>query len=245
MRIKLLIISTLMLVCASSFAQFTQGKGKSSSNSDNGWKSFYVQYNNIGTDYSFKDAEDQEDWNEVGLKDKMSGICIGYGKATPLSSSLPLFLEYGGGGQYSWYSCKSNVGYYYEKNSNIDVKLSLLSFKAPVGLAYIYTIPNSELSIEPSAGLYVRVNVYGNLNAKETYSSYYSDKEQLELNILKDKDCNGDAASIFQVGCHIGFNISYANYFIGISYNKDLSKIYDGYASVKLNTTSITAGIRF
>ena len=53
MRIKLLIISTLMLVCASSFAQFTQGKGKSSSNSDNGWKSFYVQYNNIGTDYSF------------------------------------------------------------------------------------------------------------------------------------------------------------------------------------------------
>ena len=235
-----------MLVSASSFAQFTQGNGKLSRNSENGWKSFYVQYNNIGLDYSFKEAMYQKEWDEVGLKDKMSAISIGYGKATPLSSSLPLFIKYGGGLQYSWYSCKSTVDEYYG-TTYYDVKLSLLSIKAPVGLAYLYTIPNSEFSIEPSAGLYVRVNVYGNVNAKESYSSdhYNSYKDSFELNMLKDKDCNGEAASIFQVGCHIGFNISYANFFIGISYNKDLSKIYDGYASVKLNTMSVTAGIRF
>lgn len=244
-------MSVLMLVSASTFAQSTQGNGKLSRNSENGWNSFYVQYNNIGTDYSIEEAEYQKIWDDLGAKDKLSGICIGYSKSTPLSPSLPLFFEYGGGLQYSWYSYKGDYTIpYSQTNCDYDVKLSLLSIKVPVSIAYVHSFPDSKWSIEPNAGVYVRANVYGNVDAKLEYSEYYAgdrynDKDQYELNILKDKDCNGHAASIIQVGCHIGVNISYAKYFIGVSYNKDFSKIYDGYTGVKLNTTSITAGIRF
>ncbi len=240
MKIKLVIVSALMFFSVTSFAQFTKGGHQSSGQTDGGWSSFYIQYNAIGTNYNFKKTEYLNEWNEYGLKDKMSGISIGYSKASPLSSSSPLFFKYEGGLQYSWYSDSSTS--YYDEDEDVDVKLALLSIKVPVSLAYLYSIPNSEVSVEPYAGIYVRANIYGNVDANEEYGAH---KDNYNLNILKDKDCNGAAASICQIGWHIGLNVSYTRYFVGISYGSDITKIYDRYASVKLNTTSITAGIRF
>ena len=57
MRINLFLTSVLMLVSTSLFAQFTQVNGKLSRNSENGWKSFYVQYNSIGAKRFLKDDD--------------------------------------------------------------------------------------------------------------------------------------------------------------------------------------------
>lgn len=244
MKIKLVIMSALMFFSVTSFAQFTKCGHQSSGKTDGGWSSFYIQYNAIGTNYNFKKTKYLNEWNGYGLKDKMSGISIGYSKTSPLSSSSPLFFKYEGGLQYSWYS-DSNSSYYNDYHEHVDVKLALLSIKVPVSLAYLYSVPNSEVSFEPYAGIYVRANIYGNVDANEEYG-YSKSKDNHSLNILKDKDCNGAAASICQIGWHIGLNVSYTRYFVGISYGSDITKIYDSrYASVKLNTTSITAGIRF
>lgn len=104
MRINLFLMSVLMLVSTSLFAQFTQINGKLSRNSENGWKSFYVQYNSIGAKRFLKD-DDQfyfDNWMdrcrkgfiEECLKSNLDGITMGYNYARKVN---PIFLEYGGG----------------------------------------------------------------------------------------------------------------------------------------------------
>ncbi len=248
MKIKLFLMSVLMLVSASSFAQFTQGNGKLSRNSENGWKSFYVQYNSIGTSYSFSDDEGMEDWKDSGLKNKLTGIAVGYNNASSLSQTIPLFLEYGGGIQYSWYY---SSGEYYDCR-DISVKISLLSIKAPISFIYRVDIPNSDLHIEPNVGFDFRVNIYGDLKYDYTLFGKHA---KGSMNILDKDDCNKSPVSIFQVGWHIGLNLPFNRYYIGLAYSKDISKIYkngtnikkiySGFEKIKLSSISITAGIRF
>lgn len=242
MRIKLLLICAAMLFSTMSFAQFTQGKSQSNNCSNNGWRGLYVQYNGIGANYQFEKDEYWDEWKDSGLKDKMSGVALGYNQSTKMSSNIPLFIEYGGGVQYAWYSGSVTHNSQYTES----VKISYLSIKAPVSIVYQFQIPNTDLSLEPTAGLDCRLNVYGKADYKERWEfGYRVDEDYDNINLLDKKDNNGSPISIFQIGWHIGLNAVFKNYFIGISYGSDLSKIYDGYADVKLNQTSVTAGFRF
>lgn len=227
-----------------SFAQFTQGKSQSNNHSNTGWRSLYIQCNGIGANYQFEEKEYWDAWKDSGLKDKMSGATLGYNQSTKISQNIPLFIEYGGGVQYAWYS--GSVTHSYEHTES--VKISYFSIKAPVSIAYQFQIPNTNtaLSLEPSAGFDFRLNVYGKADYKDRWELGYRVNEDYDnINLLDKKDNNGSPISIFQIGWHIGLNVVLKNYFIGISYGSDLSKIYDGYADVKLNQTSVSAGFRF
>lgn len=244
MRIKLLLICAAILSCTMSFAQFTQGKSQSNNHFNNGWRGLYVQYNGIGANYQFEKEEYWDAWKSSGLKDKMSGVTLGYNQSTKMSQNIPLFIEYGGGAQYAWYSGSTIFRKYHTES----VKISYLSIKVPISIAYQFLIPNTDLSIEPNAGLDFRLNVYGKADYKDVWKDTYwqwQEEDHDYINLLDKKDNNGSPINIFQIGWHIGLNVVLKNYFIGISYGSDLSKIYDGYADVKLNQTSVTAGFRF
>lgn len=58
MKIKLFTLVAAMMVSLTSFAQFSQSKGSSSSEVSKGWNSVYVQYNNLGTSYSLPSGYD-------------------------------------------------------------------------------------------------------------------------------------------------------------------------------------------
>lgn len=245
MKIKLVIMSALMFFSVTSFAQFTEGKYPAFGRLDSGWKSIYVQYNSIGARRFLKDDEQfyftnwmnysRKGFLEECLKGNLNGITIGCGYARKVN---PILLEYGCSLQYGWYS---NSGRYPDTAWSVKVKLSIISIKAPISVLYHIQLPNSGLSLEPNAGVDFRFNVYGKINGAETANV----ENKYSINLFKSDNCGGEPIKHFQIGWHLGLNVVYKNVFFGVSYGSDLSKIYEGYAGIKLNSTSLTTGIRF
>lgn len=245
MKIKLWILWSLMFICTTSYAQLTQSKYQALGKSDSGWKSVYVQYNSIGARRFLKDNEqfDFDTWMdrcrkgflEECLKGNLNGITIGCSYARKVN---PIFLEYGGSIQYGWYS---NFGKYPDTAWSVNVKLSMVSIKVPISALYHIQLPNSDIGVEPNAGVDFRFNVYGEIKGAEVANV----ENGYNVNFFNSGDCDGKSANRFQIGWHLGLNVVYKSVFLGILYGSDLSKVYDGYVGVRLNTTSVTAGIRF
>ena len=220
MKIKFFLLAAAMMVCASASAQFTNASSKKSSSSTevtSGWNNLYVQYNS----HKFND-------NKVAEFDNgsMDGFTIGYNRGIGLSNSMPLYLEVGGGLQYS-------------TGSNDDVDVHLLSVVAPVSVLYHFSFPNSTIGIEPLAGLNFRYNGWGEIkDDKDTYDPF------------SDDDTGDNPANRFQVGLHLGVNAVFKKFVLGLKYNIGLSnfwKVKGDYetTNVKFNTFTISAGFRF
>lgn len=221
MKFKTLLLAAALMVCASASAQFTNASSKKSSSSTevtSGWNNLYVQYNS----HKFNDND-----NALFHKGSMDGFTIGYNRGIGLSSSMPLYLEVGGGLQYS-------------TGSNDDVDVHLLSVVAPVSVLYHFSFPNSTIGIEPLAGLNFRYNGWGEIKDDEdTYDPF------------SDDDTDDNPANRFQVGLHLGVNAVFKKFVLGLKYNIGLSnfwKVKGGYketTDIKFNTFTISAGFRF
>lgn len=219
MKFKTLLLAAAMMVCASASAQFTNASSKKSSSSTevtSGWNNLYVQYNS----HKFND-------NKVAEFDNgsMDGFTIGYNRGIGLSNSMPLYLEVGGGLQYS-------------TGSNDDEDMHMLSVVAPVSVLYHFSIPNSTIGIEPLAGLNFRYNGWGEIKDEDDKLDPFS------------KDDYDDPANRFQVGLHLGVNAVFKKFVLGLKYNIGLSnfwKVKGDYVTtnVKFNTFTISAGYRF
>lgn len=220
MKFKTLLLAAAMMVCASASAQFTNASSKKSSSSTevtSGWNNLYVQYNS----HKFNDNDEP-----LFHKGSMDGFTIGYNRGIGLSSSMPLYLEVGGGLQYS-------------TGSNHDVDMHMLSVVAPVSVLYHFSFPNSTIGIEPLAGLNFRYNGWGEIKDDEdTYDPF------------SDDDTDDNPANRFQVGLHLGVNAVFKKFVLGLKYNIGLSNFWkvkgDGVSTnVKFNTFTISAGFRF
>lgn len=244
MKIKTLLFAAALMVCASASAQFTTSSSRSSSSSqlERGWNSVYVQYNA----QKFRGTDDSD------FLKSMNGVTVGYNRGIGLSSSIPLYLEIGGGVQYS-------------AKSKDDVDFHLLSAIVPVSVIYHFNIPNSIVAIEPLAGLNFRYNIWGEIKDKsgddDGYRYSYDETEDNKTNIFSDKDTGDNPAERFQVGVHFGVNVVFNKFVLGVKYNIALSNFWkykyepenDYYyhqqdnktADVKFNTFTISAGYRF
>lgn len=220
MKFKTLLLAAAMMVCASASAQFTNASSKKSSSSTevtSGWNNLYVQYNS----HKFNDND-----NALFHKGSMDGFTIGYNRGISISNSMPLYLEVGGGLQYS-------------TGSNDDEDVHLLSVVAPVSVLYHFSFPNSTIGIEPLAGLNFRYNGWGEIKDDEdTYDPF------------SDDDTDDNPANRFQVGLHLGVNAVFKKFVLGLKYNIGLSnfwKFKGDYetTNVKFNTFTISAGFRF
>ena len=209
---KLIILALMATFTTASFAQLVTGRSatyaKTKTESKN-WSYVYVQYN----PGSFSPSE--------GSSTTFNAFSLGFNKNWSLSSSIPLFLESGLGLQYSFAS-KNKVDY------------KLLSFKIPVGLTYVYEIPNSPVAIIPATGLDVRLSpmAKGEINGH----SY---------NLLSKSDMGSSDATwnVFQLGMHVGVNCRvWEKLLVGYAYQFDFTEIAK---KVHVNQHNITIGYCF
>jgi opacity protein-like surface antigen len=139
---------------------------------------------------------------------------------------MPLFIAPGGAVQW----------FFKEENS---IKTNLISLKIPVNVMYSFQVSDA-FRIEPYAGIYGRVNIWGEA------------KSHGESVSLFDEDEWGDAAAKrFQIGWNAGVNFRITEAFtVGAGYFMDIMKFQDyssGRHDVKSNFQGfdITLGVNF
>ena len=240
-KARLLVAAALLAVATSASAQFTNSSSSSSSasvGSNEGWSTFYVQYNPIKAHWE-DDGED-EDYS-------YNGITIGYSHAFSVSKSIPLFVEAGLGLQFAMYKDDTEVyiewedgndyGYYSDDGTE---KWNVFSAKVPVNLMYKWNIPGSNISLVPHLGVTFRYNIVG----KQKIEADDDDVESLDNNLFDEDDMGKDAKwNRFQVGWQIGVNAQFNNsWLVGVSYGTDFSEIAE---NTKMKTTSVTLGYCF
>lgn len=247
MKLKLLVSWTLMFICATSFAQFTSSECAAIENSNSGKNGFYIQYNSIGSICTLGNEHEStlygREWEYLKerINDRMEGITFGYNRRSKVFRSI--FVQYGVAMQYGWYY---NSEYYNEIDWSMKVKMSTFALIAPISAIYRFELPNPDFCLEPMIGLDLRYNYLVDLRVKSNIAkpNYYVEDAYSYIDIFSTKKCESTAKR-FQIGWHIGLNLAYRKYYVGISYGSDLSKIYDGSVGVKLNTVSITTGITY
>ena len=160
-----------------------------------------------------------------GDRESFTGLSLVYNNAQSLTSSVPLFLEWGIGAQYSFASDFMDMD---------DVSFSMLSAKAPFSLVYKFDIPNSSISLMPNAGLDFRVNLFAKI----------SDDDD-SINLFDKDDMGGSdyTWNRFQIGWHIGLKARFGESFmLGAAYGADFSEIDE---DVHVHTPSISLGFTF
>lgn len=185
----------------------------------------FVQTRNSASGSSSSNREISNDWstfyasyNYFGFsegEDNMDGVTLGYNRAIHIVPNLPLYLEVGGAVRYT----AATIDYYYG-----DSDFKAVSINAPVSVLYHFGFPNSTIGIEPYAGLDFSYAVYGDLDGE----NYYTD----------------GPGNAFQMGWHIGANVVFNKFFLGISYGTNFTDFAEE-SGIKLNTLSANIGFRF
>jgi hypothetical protein len=177
-----------------------------------GWSTFGIEY--LPSTFS----------PDGGSSESFTGLALNYTSAISLTQSIPLFLEWGIGGQWSFWS---------DESGKYEQKINFISAKIPLNLIYDYAIPNSTIHLDPFVGVKFRGNIWGQL--KEEY------KGESETYNLFDSD-EGDW-NRFQVGMQLGLKVRFdRSFFLGVGYGFDFSEIAK---KTKINEFKIMAGLVF
>jgi len=224
-KLRIFAIAAMAAISMSAMAQVTYGNDyqyqptKSSIyGSDNeAFSLFYAQYNAV-TEHTTVTNHDSDNTS-------VNAISLGYSYYIPLGD-MPLFIAPGGAVQW----------FFKEENS---IKTNLISLKIPVNVMYSFQVSDA-FRIEPYAGIYGRVNIWGEA------------KSHGESVSLFDEDEWGDAAAKrFQIGWNAGVNFRITEAFtVGAGYFMDIMKFQDyssGRHDVKSNFQGfdITLGVNF
>lgn len=210
---KILLLAALALGALAVSAQ-SVGGGRSSGDTEvsKGWNTIYAEWNPVAFHTSMKGYDDVN----------VNAFSVGFNHAFGLSSSLPLYLETGVAGQYTFKGYDD-----YEETDGIKV----FSFKVPVNLIYDWVIPNSTVELMPSVGLSLRGNVWGEGNDGDDNWNLFS------------KDDMYNPYKRVQLGWQIGLRVRFGGAFIiGGSYGADFMEISKKY---KLRTGTIMLGYTF
>lgn len=248
-----LVMGAMAIACSAS-AQFVNSGSSSSVRSissvnTNGWERFYVEYNPTKLKIDVKNADDFD----------FKGLTFGYMKGISITNKIPLFVEAGAGLQFRTYKDESDEFELLDDGSTFFQKyrVNLFSINIPVNLVYKWQI-NDKLSLSPYFGLDFRINVVGkekvdvefDWGTQETASIEDELRETLEEegyiydSNLFDKDDMGKDGKWkrFQAGWHIGANLDYNHFNVGIGYGSDFNEVFD---KAKFSTTSIRVGYNF
>ncbi len=166
-----------------------------------GWNSLYVEYlpSKLGND-------------------SFNGAALNYSHAFSLTQKIPLYLETGLGGQYSFYK-------------KFGTKTQFVSAKVPVNVIYEYEIPGTSLSIDPFVGVRLRVNIWGDTKF-EDYESY---------DLFSDE---GGRCERVQVGWHVGLKFRVNKvFFIGGAFGTDFMNFT--HDDDKIKEFAVSLGVTF
>ncbi len=156
--------------------------------------------------------------------DNYNGASFEYNRTIGLSPNVPLYIQIGAGWRYSI----SNEDGYYD-----DIKSNLVTFTLPVSVLYHFYIPNSSVGFELYTGINLKAHVYNDLE-------YDDDTETIT------KDLSNP-----NVGWHVGGNVNFGRFFLGIRYGEDFLKMYKHdpmyhfYGDDRAKTFTVGLGFRF
>lgn len=178
-----------------------------------GWSTFGVEY--LPSTFSYDGGGDSESF---------TGLALNYTNAISITQSMPFFIEWGIGAQWSFRSDSKN-GY--------DYKMNFISAKVPVNLIYDIEMPNSTIHIDPFVGVKFRANIWG--QTKEEGRGY---EEKFNMFDSDEGDCKR-----FQVGLQAGVKVRFdRSFFLGVGYGIDFNEFAK---KTKINELKVMAGIVF
>lgn len=179
-----------------------------------GWSTFGVEYLPSTFKYSHGDS-DSESFNALALN---------YTNAVSITQSMPFFIEWGIGAQWSFKS---------EDKHGYDYKMNMISAKIPINLIYDIEMPNSNIHFDPFVGVKFRGNIWGQEKVE-----YNNSSQKMDLFDSDEGDCKR-----FQVGLQAGLKVRFdKTFFLGIGYGIDFMEFAD---DTKINEVKIMAGIVF
>ena len=207
---KLIILSFLVSMCLGINAQITSSQTSitrrtvisepEQPKAFKGWNSIYVEY------LPFKIN-----------KQSFTGAALNYSHAFSVTQKIPLYVEAGVGGQFSFYKKE-------------QVKTHFVSAKLPVNVIYEYDIPGTSISLDPFVGMRLRVNIWGETEI-EDYDSY---------DLFEDE---GGHCERVQVGWHAGLKVRINKaFFVGAAYGTDFM---DFSQDNKINELAVSLGVTF
>ena len=214
-------------------AQFmNQSSGRSVSSSAD------VEVLSRAVDFTFSPVtfNAMEDGNSVFTD--MKAVSFNYwAPARAISTTHPVYLQYGAGLQYAWQTDKESVGDYSVKSTT-----SFLTAKVPVNMIYHLDVPNTEIALLPYAGLNLQGHIIGQ---SKTTIKYDGESESQTLNFFSDDDMDA-AFNRLVVGWQIGAKAAINNYFVGIAYEGPVTNLLkDGDWKVNTNQINISIGMKF
>jgi opacity protein-like surface antigen len=240
-KLRLFAVAAMAAISVSAMAQVTYGNDYSYQptnskiyGSDNeAFSLFYIQYSpsqlhSKATNHG-ESATDNESVNVLSL---------GYSYYIPLGD-MPLFLTPGAAVQ--WFFKSTEEKEVYGNNTyTYKTKFNMISAKIPINVMYSFEVSEA-FRIEPYAGIYGRINIWGQ-----------SKDDDHSFNIF-DKDEVGEAqqAKRFQLGWNAGVNFRITDAFtVGAGYYMDFMKFQDyEYKEHKFSTNfqgfDITLGLNF
>ena len=171
-----------------------------------GWSTFGFEY--LPSSFSFKHNSES-----------FSGFAVNYTNATSVTQSIPLFIEWGIGAQFSNYSEED------------DLTIHYASIKVPLNIVYDFQIPNTSINLDPYIGLKFRGNVWGEWKDEYNDESYnLFDKDEVDW-------------KRFQIGWNLGMKVRFGDkFFLGVGYGSDFSEMAE---DMKINETSLSLGFVF
>ena len=172
------------------------------------------------------------------LTEDYNGISLNWSQARLMTDKLPIYLQYGAGAQFSWYT--DSISY---DDSNVKTTTTFLTVKVPVNVLYNFAIPNTNLSVMPYLGLNAQVHVLGQSN---TSREYEGETQTYKTNLFSKDDMVEDPYNRFVLGWQIGAMVSFDKYFVGIGYNGPVTNLYEyDDAKIQNSQVNISLGIMF
>ena len=220
-----------MLMSVSASAQFMQSNGgsKAKASVEDVFNTVDLTYSPITMTSSYDGGSNTEDFN---------GLSLNWAQARLLTDKLPIYLQYGAGVQFSWYTDSRSNDY-----ENYKSTTTFLTVKVPVNVLYNFAIPNTNLSVMPYLGLNAQVHVLGQAKRSQEYDGgTQTDK----INYFSKDDMGDHPYNRFVLGWQIGAMVSYDKYFVGIGYNGPVTSLYkNGDFKIQTSQVNISLGIMF
>ena len=156
----------------------------------------------------------------IDLVYRMNAVSLDWTQAYGFWESTPLYLQYGGVIQYSWGAA-----------AYTGEPMHLLSLNIPISLAYDLTIPKTNISVVPYAGLNFQEHVLGISGKTDLF-----DKE----------DMAGYPFEDFMISWLAGAKFVFDRYIIGVGYQGPFTGLlWEDEAELKLSQVNFSLGIRF
>lgn len=168
-------------------------------------------------------------------------------QGTPLSRTIPLYLEWG---------LRFNAEFYSKDENGFKTTANNMAIAVPLNLTYRLPLGDSGVKLSPYAGINFKVNVSGKQTSeyqveeehrgfegtRHEFTYTTNSNQKIERNPYSKDDMGSSDATFkrFQMGWQIGANLDIKKFTIGLSYGTDFIQI-----AKKVNTSTFTVGIGF